>query len=107
MEDARPALEDQAERQRKLLGAYREVFDAPAGRIVLLDLMRAGGVLSVSLGQTPQETAWNDGRRSLVLHVLQQLRMQEAEMLRLATQKEPSAFDQVAPADDIFAGEVG
>lgn len=65
--------------------AYEQVFASPEGQRVLYDLLRAGGVLQTSLVPgDPQGTAFNDGRRSMALHIIDQLRWSEAELAKLA-----------------------
>lgn len=52
--------------------------------MVLRDLLGAGGVLAVSHVQgDPYDTAFNDGKRALALHLLQRLRWSESELLQL------------------------
>ena len=53
--------------------AYCRVFDGADGRRVLEDLKSRGFFLASSLGSEPCRTAFNEGRRSLVLHVLAML----------------------------------
>jgi hypothetical protein len=69
----------------RLPAAYQAAFATDSGRIVLADLLRAAGLLAVChTPGDPCDTAFNDGRRSLGLHVVQQLRWSEAELLKLA-----------------------
>ena len=53
--------------------AYCRVFEGADGRKVLEDLKARGFFLAPCLGADAQRTAFNEGRRSLVLHVLAML----------------------------------
>lgn len=66
---------------------YRDIFLSAAGERVLKDLLRAAGMLETSLGGTPQQTAFNEGRRSIGLHVLAQLRWSEPQLVKLAQER--------------------
>lgn len=68
--------EEQPLDQGELKKAYRSVFGSPAGRVVLKDLLT-----SLRLVQKPREghmaaadeRAFNDGKRSLALHIVDKL----------------------------------
>lgn len=49
--------------------AYRRLFDCPDGRAVLADIRLRGGTDRVSFCHDPHRTAFNEGRRSMALHV--------------------------------------
>ena len=68
--------------------AYHRVFTSPEGEIVLRDLLKRGGLLQVSaVAGDPHMTHYNDGRRSIVLEIVHQLRWSEGEMMQLALQR--------------------
>lgn len=50
---------------------YKEVFNTEAGKKVLLDLMREGHVISNTFQGDPHEMVYAEGRRSIVLFILQ------------------------------------
>jgi hypothetical protein len=54
----------------RLHQAYRRTFDSPEGELVLADLERRGFGLTPHFDPDPQRTAYNEGRRSLLLHIL-------------------------------------
>jgi hypothetical protein len=82
------AAEEQRLRQVALLAAYRDLFKLPEGRLVLADLLREGGLLACSHAPgDSHETAFAEGKRALALHLVQQLRWSEAELLQLARQR--------------------
>lgn len=62
-----------------LHGAYRAVFDSPAGRIVLNDLFIEGNMMR-SHGGDPVE----EGKRELVCHICRILRMDPEQFQSLA-----------------------
>ncbi len=83
------------QREKVIAGAYQRLFETPEGQIVLRDLLRAGGILSVShVAGAPDDSAFNDGRRSLALHVLDRLRWSEGEMVKLALERTAERLSQ-------------
>jgi hypothetical protein len=79
----------------KLLRAYQDIFGGhPAGRIVLFDLLSACGLLRCSHeAGCSDATAYNEGQRSIALHIVQQLRWSEGDLLRLAMLRDGAAVD--------------
>ena len=62
-------------RRRVSLGkAYQNLFDGPDGRLVLVDLMRVAGMLEAG-SLDPQELQFQNGKRTMILHIMEQLRM--------------------------------
>lgn len=49
--------------------AYRRLFESADGRTVMEDLEQRGSFLRSTFSIDPGRTAFNEGRRSLVLHV--------------------------------------
>lgn len=49
--------------------AYARAFEGEAGRLVLADLARQGFLHETSFSPDPQRAAFNEGRRSLALHI--------------------------------------
>jgi len=49
--------------------AYARTFEGEAGRLVLADLSRQGFLRETSFSPDPQRAAFNEGRRSLALHI--------------------------------------
>ncbi|SNR86954.1 hypothetical protein SAMN04488503_1615 [Humidesulfovibrio mexicanus] len=56
-----------------LAACYHEVFGGQAGRSVLEDLQARAFHRDSSFSPDPQRAAFNEGRRSLLLHVLRML----------------------------------
>lgn len=49
--------------------AYRRLFESADGQTVMEDLEQRGAFLRSTFSADPGRTAFNEGRRSLVLHV--------------------------------------
>lgn len=90
---------DAWKRERATVGAYKAVFTSAQGDIVLRDLMIQCGLLSVShVSGDSHDTAFNEGKRAVVLFILERLRWSEPELMKLAAEQtgfehnaEPSA----------------
>lgn len=60
-------------KRNKILSAYKETFATPAGKIVLSDLMKSLCFMSSTIGETPEQTYYNEGARAVVLRILKTL----------------------------------
>lgn len=49
--------------------AYARTFEGEAGALVLADIARQGFLRETSFSPDPQRAAFNEGRRSLALHI--------------------------------------
>lgn len=79
------AISDLLPRQRRLGRAYRELFDGPTGELVLNDLLREAGMLDDGfVPGEPDTSAFNAGKRSVALHILEKLRWTETALLALS-----------------------
>lgn len=68
--------------------AYRRLYDTPEGQIVMHDLMRRCGILEVSAeAGDAHMTYFRDGRRSIALEIMQELRWTEGELVKLAQEQ--------------------
>jgi hypothetical protein len=65
--------------------AYNSVFNTPAGKTVLLDLMRIGcvGKSTVIGAKSRDAILMNEGARVIVLHIIRQLNKDNAALLGL------------------------
>lgn len=59
--------------KESLLACYARCFEGPAGQTVLEDLEARAFVRSTSFAPEPQRAAFNEGRRSLALHIRRML----------------------------------
>lgn len=68
--------------QLALVEDYQLVFDSPAGKKVLWDLMNRSGLLNSSYltGMTPMDLSFREGQRTVILHILGQLNMDMKEL---------------------------
>jgi hypothetical protein len=53
-----------------LCEAYERLFTSPDGQLVMGDLERRGYMLETTHSAEPGRTEFNEGRRSLVLHIM-------------------------------------
>ena len=58
------------EKDRKRRATYKEVFSTEAGREVLEDLMKNNFLWTSTQTSDSHETAYNEGRRSVILAIL-------------------------------------
>ena len=62
------------EKEKKRLADYRTVFEGPQGQRVLADLCHRHGIFDpCHVPGDPYSTAYNDGRRSVVVDLLRYL----------------------------------
>jgi len=86
------ALPRPVKRQVAIAIAYKNLFESPDGRLVLTDLMHKAGLLHAVHEEIPGQNDYNNGRRSLVLDIMKQLRFNEAALLELANAR----LDEIA-----------
>jgi hypothetical protein len=101
------SLLDQAKtilsRQLALRAAYKTMWDHPQGHMVLTDLLRESGVLTVGHVQgDPHAAIWHDGRRSAGLHIIHRLRWSEGEMMQLAMQQTSDQLQATQEGSDVY-----
>lgn len=73
--------EKRKKKELTVLSAYSKVFASEAGKVVLHDLIDAGGIFRVSYVQDDSYgTAFNEGTRSLLLHVLAKLKLKPQDV---------------------------
>jgi hypothetical protein len=94
-----PENADLEKKRAMLLHAYAQTFvHSPAGEIVLLDLLREGGILSVSYqAEDPHQTSFNEGRRSMALTILERLRWTEGDLMQLALARNEPIYQPITP----------
>jgi len=79
------------------IAEYQQVFDSESGKKVLRHLMRNCGMMQPSLDMkdcNPYATAFNEGRRAVVIEILQKLRI---DLKRVETEimEQPEGDDDV------------
>ncbi len=66
-----------------IASAYKELFETPAGRIVLNDLMTECHLLQTSyVAKDPEKTFFNEGQRNVALYIITKLNLDEKELLK-------------------------
>lgn len=63
------AEEEFGGKEQRLRDAYRHVFDSEQGKIVFADLARRNFLLSPTFTPDPNQTAFNEGCRCVILHI--------------------------------------
>ena len=74
--------------------AYREFFTSEQGEDILTDLMKACHYGTTVIGQDPYQTYYNEGRRSVLLQILETAKMTNKDIRRLQDKmkKEDDAY---------------
>lgn len=81
-------------RRARTAQSYRATYDTPEGKFMIEDLLRKGGVLEAA---PAEDSRFFEGRRSLALEILNELRWSESEMIQLAEQ---TTANTLAPDGD-------
>ena len=74
---------DKRKEKYELLLAYKEVFGSERGQKVLLDMMKTFHFFSSSMSENPEETAFKEGERSVVLRILRSIEQDPSEIKKL------------------------
>jgi len=64
-------------------GSYKEAFRGPAGEFLLASLMDFTGFYKQSFSTDPYQTAFNEGKRAIGLHIIQMLALTEEDVRNL------------------------
>lgn len=66
---------------------YKEIFETEAGKEVLKDLIRHAGLLRPNFSiENPHVTSFNEGSRSVVCYILENLNIDEGQFIKMAEQ---------------------
>jgi len=71
-------------KERNRIKNYKELFSTNQGKHVLIDLMNYCNFRSSTVGNTPEETYHNEGRRDVFLFILYNLSMDENQIMNMA-----------------------
>jgi|TARA_Y100000310_G_scaffold146427_1_gene145748 hypothetical protein len=83
-------VKDQAKVQAELMQAYRDVFlFTPQGQIILNDLMKASGLLSMTGLRPDNEVQHLEGSRDMVRRIISIISIDEEKLAQLATGTTP------------------
>lgn len=64
------------------IAAYQSVFSTPEGERVLYDLIKSCHILHSTMDPNPNEMAYKEGERSVVLRILQTLGQDPAALIK-------------------------
>lgn len=70
-------------KKARIIRAYREIFSTDAGKLVLNDLCKSCHVYHSTMDSNPQELAYKEGERSVVLRILRTIEVDPFELDRL------------------------
>ena len=74
---------------------YQAVLNAPDGQRMLAHFLNMAGLLKTSqVDGDPFRTAWNEGRRSVALEVLELLRWNALDALKLSQARQTSTLSE-------------
>lgn len=78
-------MTDKTAEQKKfdLFVKYQKVFDCPEGQEVLKDLLKTFHYFHSTLSDSPYETHYKEGQRSVVLRIISTLKVDPEQMLKL------------------------
>lgn len=62
---------------------FKEALSGPAGEFLLASLLDLTGFYKQSFSSDPYQTAFNEGKRSIALHIIQMLALTEEDMRQL------------------------
>lgn len=90
-------MDNRTKQAKKVKAAYEKVFESDDGKIVLLDLIESTGLMGPSLNTRRQiesglEMAFNDGAKSIVTRIIQQVKMKPEKFLDILEQKQQEEF---------------
>lgn len=62
---------------------YKQAFEGPAGEFLLASLLDFSGFYKQSFSSDPYQTAFNEGKRAVALHIIQLLDLKEEDLRNL------------------------
>lgn len=62
---------------------FKEAMQGPAGEFLLASLLDFTGFYKQSFSENPYQTAFNEGKRAVALHIIQMLDIREEELREL------------------------
>lgn len=64
----------------EMIRAYKRVFESEDGKKVLADLAKAGHVYRSTMDPNPNEVAYKEGERSMVLRIMRTVKTDPSEL---------------------------
>lgn len=68
--------------------AYKRLFDSDDGEKVIKDLMRSCHMITTTFDPNPQQQAYNEGARSVVLRIINTINLSEDKLASFMKQME-------------------
>jgi len=62
---------------------YKETFTSEVGKKVLIDLIKSTNVMGTSFDIDPNQTAFNEGQKAVVLRILRTIETDPAQLIEL------------------------
>ena len=76
------------------INQYLDVFDNDDGKVVILDLMVKGHILKPTSGQTDRESILNEGKREMVLYILDMISYDVEDIIKIISQTDKKDTNQ-------------
>lgn len=73
---------------------FKEALSGPAGEFLLASLLDLTGFYKQSFNENPYQTAFNEGKRSIALHIVQMLDLKEEDLRNLVRGYRSEMFNQ-------------
>ena len=73
---------------------YKQVLQSPDGKFLLAALLDFSGLYRQSFSTDPYQTAFNEGKRAVALHIIQQLEFKEEDIRDLIRDYRTDMFSQ-------------
>ena len=71
-----------------LVRAYKNVFSTEEGKLVLHDLMKTFHILQSTMDANPNEVAYKEGERSVVLRILRTINTDPNELEKILNEQD-------------------
>lgn len=81
-------LKSVADAQLSLIGSYSRFFSDGDGQAVLYDLMNKGFFIKPTFDQNSELSARNEGRRELILYIIEMLNADSEKLMKFIEQQE-------------------
>lgn len=72
--------------------AYKEAFATDHGKKVLLDLMNSFHIFDSTMADTPEETAFKEGERSVVLRILKTINIDPEQLDKIVSEGQSKEY---------------
>jgi hypothetical protein len=77
---------------KELIFAYKEIFESDKGQMVLRDLMQTFHVFNSTMSDTPEETAYKEGERSVVLRIFKTINIDPSQLDKIVKEGQSERY---------------